>query len=132
MIAEKASARGRVEEVFRREKAGCLCQGEPITVSPDDTLAETLRQLRGDSGGGVVVVKSQGKRAKGSKKVLKPVGNFTERDYPDKIVNVGIVNVGDPKKPSGGAGSQIPLEKSLQKKSTEKNTEKKLEELPIS
>src|SRR2546426_8862620 len=131
MITEKASARGRVEEVFRREKAGCLCQGEPITVSPDDTLAETLRQLRGDSGGCVVVVKSQGKGAKGSKKVLKPVGIFTERDYLDKIVNVGIVNVGDPKKPSGGAGSQIPLEKSPQK-STEKNTEKNREELPIS
>jgi CBS domain-containing protein len=109
MITAKASARGRVEEHLRQEKVGCLCQGEPVTVGPETTLAETLRQLRGDSGGCVVVVKPQGKKLKGGRKPLKPIGIFTERDYLDKIAFAGPAkSPGKPKMPSGAETSKIP------------------------
>lgn len=101
MIAAKTSVSGPVEEVFRKEKVGCLCPGGAVTVFPETTLQETLDLLRGDSGGCVVVVKArelQDKRRKklkgavdrrGGGESLKPVGIFTERDYLDKIVRIG-------------------------------------------
>ena len=133
MITAKTSVSGPVEELFRREKVGCLCPAEPVTVSSESTLEETLRLLRGDSGGCVVVVKAQGRKSKvrrsppgsppgagsllgpppspSGRQPLKPVGIFTERDYLDKIVRIGREKSAGGKHQPGKRPEDLPVSK---------------------
>jgi len=79
MVASRISGRKPVEDVFRRERVVRLCRTAPATALKSTTVAESVRRLRGDSGGCVIIVESD---EEGS---TKPVGIFTERDYLDKL-----------------------------------------------
>jgi CBS domain-containing protein len=78
MVAARSPGKKPLEEVFRGEKAGRIGLREPITVSPQTTLGETLERLRAAPGACVVVVERWGDR-------LKPAGIFTQRDYLTKL-----------------------------------------------
>ncbi len=81
MAVSRPAAAEPVEEILRREKVGRLCRATPAVATPETSLADTLRLLKGDCGGCVVIVEDDSGPAPGS----RPVGIFTERDYLDKI-----------------------------------------------
>src|SRR4030095_1845507 len=81
MPVSRSAASQPVEELLRREKVGRLCRATPAVATRETSLAETLRLLKGDCGGGVVIVEADS----GSAATSRPVGIFTERDYLDKI-----------------------------------------------
>ena len=78
---ETSVAMKSAEEVFRQERLDAVAKASPSTVFRATTVSQTLEQLRGDSGGCVVVVENEGERP-------KPIGIFTERDHLDKIASL--------------------------------------------
>jgi CBS domain-containing protein len=68
-----------VEEALRDERLGSLPLAAPVSVSRGTSLEETLRLMRDEGAGCVLVCEDD-----------RPVGIFTERDVLNKLIGRGV------------------------------------------
>ena len=68
-----------VEEALRDERLGSLPLADPVSVSRGTSLGETLRLMRDEGAGCVLVCEDD-----------RPVGIFTERDVLNKLIGSGV------------------------------------------
>ena len=68
-----------VEEALRDERLGSLPLADPVSVSRGTSLEETLRLMRDEGAGCVLVCEDD-----------RPVGIFTERDVLNKLIGRGV------------------------------------------
>ena len=68
-----------VEEALRDERLGSLPLADPVSVSRGTSLGETLRLMRDEGAGCVLVCEDD-----------RPIGIFTERDVLNKLIGSGV------------------------------------------